>query len=183
MVTKKKVETSTGGIAPKEAAATATVSRTMRDILRELASSIAQGAPWHQALLEAVGRWPLADEEVNGVRHRYILMGEAFDWLALAGRLLDEVDGLVPPGERDALLFNNRLPDDVSESGFADYLLYAKGKVIGVVEAKPAGYTLQGVITQSEKYQAGLPENVPAYHRPIPFAYESTGVCPKRKSG
>ena len=122
MVTKKKVVKSTGDIAPKEAAATVAVSRTMRDVLKALASSIAQGTPWHRALLEAVGRWPLADEEVDGVSHRYILMGEAFDWLALAGRLLEEVDGLVTPGERDALLFNNRLPDDVSESEFADYL-------------------------------------------------------------
>lgn len=122
MVTRKKVIQSNGGIAPKETAATAVVVQETREILQELASSIAQGTPWHRALLEAVGRWPLADEEVDGVRHRYILMGEAFDWLALAGRLLEEVDGLVPPGERDALLFNNRLPDDVSESEFADYL-------------------------------------------------------------
>ena len=122
MVTKKKIRKSTGGVAPKEPAATASVSRTTQDILQELASSITQGTPWHLALLEAVGRWPLADEEVDGVRHRYILMGEAFDWLALAGRLLDEVDGLVPPDERDALIFNNRLSDHVSESEFADYL-------------------------------------------------------------
>ena len=35
--------------------------------------------------------------------------------------------------------------------GFADYLLYADGKAIGVVEAKPAGHTLTGVETQSGK--------------------------------
>ena len=69
------------------------------------------------------------------------------------------------------------------KSGFADYLLYAKGQVIGVVEAKPAGYTLQGVITQSEKYQEGLPGNVPAYRRPIPFAYESTGKITQFTNG
>ncbi len=61
------------------------------------------------------------------------------------------------------------------KKGFADYLLYAQGKVIAVVEAKPVGYTLQGVITQSEQYQLGVAENVPSYGRPIPFAYESTG--------
>jgi type I restriction enzyme R subunit len=31
--------------------------------------------------------------------------------------------------------------------GFADYLLYADGRAIGVVEAKPEGFTLKGVET------------------------------------
>lgn len=31
------------------------------------------------------------------------------------------------------------------DTGFVDYLLYASGKVIGVLEAKPAGHTLKGV--------------------------------------
>ena len=73
------------------------------------------------------------------------------------------------------------------QPGWVDYLLYASGKVIATVEAKPAGYSLQGVITQSENYQKGLPENVPAYHRPIPFAYRrasssSTSSPPSRSS-
>lgn len=58
----------------------------------------------------------------------------------------------------------------------ADYLLYANGKAIGVVEAKPEGTTLTGVEVQSAKYTQGLAPNLPAYHRPLPFAYESTGV-------
>ena len=66
--------------------------------------------------------------------------------------------------------------DGQPKGGFVDYLLYAHGQVIGVVEAKPEGHTLQGVVVQSEKYTHGLPEQVPAYVRPIPFAYESTGV-------
>ena len=60
--------------------------------------------------------------------------------------------------------------------GFADYLLYVDGRAAGVVEAKPEGHTLTGVETQSGKYGAGLPENLPAYFRPLPFLYESTGV-------
>ena len=60
--------------------------------------------------------------------------------------------------------------------GKADYLLYVNQKVAGVVEAKPEGSTLTGVEVQSEKYSTGLPDNLPAYHRPLPFLYESTGV-------
>lgn len=61
------------------------------------------------------------------------------------------------------------------QTGYADYLLYADGKVIGVVEAKPKGHTLTGVETQSGKYLDGLPAGIPNHRLPIPFAYESTG--------
>ena len=57
-------------------------------------------------------------------------------------------------------------------TGDADYLLYADGKVIGVIEAKPEGHTLTGVETQSAKYVDGLPKGLPHYHLPLPFAYE-----------
>jgi type I restriction enzyme, R subunit len=60
-------------------------------------------------------------------------------------------------------------------TGYADYLLYAEGKAIGVVEAKPKGYPLTGVETQSSKYTNGLPKDLPHYRLPLPFAYESTG--------
>ena len=59
--------------------------------------------------------------------------------------------------------------------GTADYLLYVDQKAAGVVEAKPEGSTLTGVEVQSEKYSAGLPDNLPAHQRPLPFLYESTG--------
>ena len=59
--------------------------------------------------------------------------------------------------------------------GTADYLLYVDQKAAGVVEAKPAGYTLTGVETQSGKYSEGLPDALPAHHKPLPFLYETTG--------
>ena len=60
--------------------------------------------------------------------------------------------------------------------GVADYLLYVDGKGAGSVEAKPAGFTLTGVETQSQKYSQGLPDDLPEWHRPLPFLYQSTGV-------
>ena len=60
--------------------------------------------------------------------------------------------------------------------GFADYLLYADGRAVGVVEAKREGHTLTGVERQSRGYAQGLPPQVPAVRRPLPFHYESTGV-------
>jgi type I restriction enzyme R subunit len=60
--------------------------------------------------------------------------------------------------------------------GFADYLLYVNGKAVGAIEAKKKGETLTGVEVQTEKYSVGLPQSVPAYQRPLPFLYQSTGV-------
>jgi type I restriction enzyme R subunit len=62
-----------------------------------------------------------------------------------------------------------------SGHGFADYLLYVDGKAAGVIEAKKSGATLSGVERQSEKYLKGLPEGLPRWASPLPFAYQSTG--------
>ncbi|HWP00456.1 MAG TPA: DEAD/DEAH box helicase family protein [Methylococcus sp.] len=60
--------------------------------------------------------------------------------------------------------------------GFADYLLYVDGKAAGIVEAKKEGITLSGVERQAERYTLGLPEGLPAWRKPLPFAYQSTGI-------
>ncbi len=60
--------------------------------------------------------------------------------------------------------------------GFADYLLYIDGRAAGVIEAKKEGVTLAGVEPQSARYAQGLPDELPAWNRPLPFSYQSTGV-------
>ncbi len=60
--------------------------------------------------------------------------------------------------------------------GFADYLLYVNGKACGVIEAKKEGATLTGVELQSSRYAQGLPTSLPAWRRPLPFVWESTGI-------
>src|SRR5258706_15651735 len=69
------------------------------------------------------------------------------------------------------------------DTGPVDYLLYAGGKVIGLVEAKPEGHTLKGVEIQSRKYTLGVPAHLPAWRRPPPFAYESTGAVTQFTNG
>jgi type I restriction enzyme R subunit len=60
--------------------------------------------------------------------------------------------------------------------GFADYLLYVDGQAAGIIEAKKAGTTLSGVEIQSDKYAKGLPDALPAWIKPLPFCYQSTGI-------
>src|SRR5947207_7387274 len=59
--------------------------------------------------------------------------------------------------------------------GYVDYLLFVGGNALGVVEAKPAGYSLTSVEFQAKKYVDGLPASLSAPHKPLPFAYISTG--------
>jgi type I restriction enzyme, R subunit len=60
--------------------------------------------------------------------------------------------------------------------GYADYLLFIEGKAVGVLEAKPAGYSLTGVELQATKYSSGLPAGLHPPLNPLPFLYVSTGV-------
>ena len=60
--------------------------------------------------------------------------------------------------------------------GIADYLLYVNGKACGVIEAKKEGVPLKGVEVQSVRYAQGLPAALPAWRRPLPFLFESTGI-------
>lgn len=81
---------------------------------------IAEGTHWFIALLDAVGRWRVATEVVEGREFRYLAGGEAFDWLLLAERLLDRVDDLVPPKERESLLFDGHWPIEITDEEFVE---------------------------------------------------------------
>ena len=59
--------------------------------------------------------------------------------------------------------------------GYVDYLLFVDGQALGVVEAKPAGYSFTSVEVQAKKYVEGLPASLTAPQKPLPFAYISTG--------
>src|SRR5436309_4881741 len=59
--------------------------------------------------------------------------------------------------------------------GYVDYLLFVDGNALGVVEAKPAGYSFTSVEFQAKKYVEGLPASLTAPLKPLPFAYISTG--------
>jgi type I restriction enzyme R subunit len=53
--------------------------------------------------------------------------------------------------------------------GEADYLLFADGQAVGVVEAKAEGHTLTGVEIQTQKYSEGIPVLLSVHRRRNPF--------------
>jgi len=63
--------------------------------------------------------------------------------------------------------------------GRADYLLYVNKRVVGVIEAKPAGTPLSGVEWQSAMYADGLPKEdhlrAVLVHDRLPFVFEASG--------
>ncbi len=87
-----------------------------------LREAIASGRHWYLALLEAISLWTRAEETHDGRDYRYLIGGEAFDWLVLAERLLDTVNGLVPQSERDALLLRGEPPLALSPDEFRDLI-------------------------------------------------------------
>ena len=95
---------------------------TAPETLRRLKDAVQAGKPWRQALLEAVGLWTQPLEDFQGRIYRYMIQGEAFDWLTLAERLCSELDSLIPPDEKEDLLFQGSLPDSVPPEMFQDLL-------------------------------------------------------------
>jgi hypothetical protein len=88
------------------------------DAIRHLKQAITGGKHWYIALLEAIGLWTDDEEIYNGRHYRYLIDGEAFDWLLLAERLCQAVDGLLPDDERIALLFHSEPPIRLTREKF-----------------------------------------------------------------
>lgn len=91
-------------------------------VIDRLRSRAGRTEPWHIALLEAIGDWNLPHEEFSGQRWRYVIGGEALDWLTLAHRLCLSIPDAVPPDELDALLFYGRLPQDIGPERFREII-------------------------------------------------------------
>jgi len=85
-------------------------------------NQIRSGKHWYIALLEAVGLWTEAEETLDDRQYRFLIAGEAFDWLLLAERLYESVDGLIPQNEKNALIFHGRAPIDVSPGRFKELI-------------------------------------------------------------
>ena len=86
--------------------------------IQHLKEAIAEGKHWYIALLEAIKLWESPNEEYNGRHYRYLTDNEAFDWLLLAERLCQEVNGFIPEEEYINLLFFDKAPIELSKDEF-----------------------------------------------------------------
>ncbi len=88
------------------------------EALTQFREALSGGDDWFVALLAAIARWETTEEEVGARRYQYLIGGEAFDWLLLAERLCDGVDGAIPTDEKEALLFFGRPPRALDDAEF-----------------------------------------------------------------
>ncbi len=96
------------------------------EAIRHLRQAILSGKHWYIALLEAIGRWSMAQEIYNGRTYCYLIDGEAFDWLLLAERLCETVADLIPDAEKMSLLFHGEPPLDLPTEKFKEHIGSAK---------------------------------------------------------
>ncbi len=90
---------------------TTTGSDSRHAAVGHLKAALAEGRDWPDALLEAMAFWTAPEEVRGGRTYSYLIAGEAFDWLLLAERLLDETRKAVPQDELETLLFEGKFPD------------------------------------------------------------------------
>ena len=83
------------------------------EALARLHEALVEGSHWFSAVLEAIALWRSPEEQVGDRHYRYLVGGEAFDWLLLAERLTEEIEDVIPEAELEALLFFNKFPVDV----------------------------------------------------------------------
>ena len=93
-----------------------------REAIEHLREALRDGEDWPTALVETMALWTQPQEELLGQRYDYFIGGEAFDWIALAGRLSQEVGDLIPKNELEELLFTGRFPEPFDEDDFEELL-------------------------------------------------------------
>jgi 8-oxo-dGTP pyrophosphatase MutT (NUDIX family) len=77
-------------------------------------AALEAGDAWFDALMRAIALWEQPQETFAGREYRYLIGGEAFDWLLLAERLISEAPSLIPDDEAERLLFTAHAPADTT---------------------------------------------------------------------
>jgi hypothetical protein len=90
--------------------------------IQHLRSSVKSGVNWYIALLEAIRLWRSPEEIYNGEHYRYLIGGQAFDWMRLAERLCEEIKEFVAEEELVNLLFFDQPPVKIDENAFKQML-------------------------------------------------------------
>jgi hypothetical protein len=92
------------------------------EAIQHLTEAIATGKHWYVALLETIKLWVSTEEDYQGRHYCYLIANEAFDWLVLAERLCEELNGLIPEKERVDLLFFDQPPVELTKGEFRELI-------------------------------------------------------------
>jgi hypothetical protein len=118
--------------------------------IEHIKQAVASGKHWYIALLEAIKLWKSPEEDYHGRHYRYLIDGEAFDWLLLAERLSDEISQSIPEQERINLLFFDLPPLELTKEEFK--------KLIGTVKYRAYLNYLYGVLVEENLLAAVVDE-------------------------
>ena len=108
--------------------------------IKHLKESVASGKHWYVSLLEAIKMWKSTEEDFKGRHYKYLVDGEAFDWLLLAERLCEEISDAIPEQEKINLLFFDKPPLELTREEFK--------KLIGAAKYKAYLNYLYGVLVE-----------------------------------
>ncbi len=98
------------------------LAATAPNAVIHLRAAVRSGVYWPRALLEAIALWTAPQETHQERNFRYLIAGEALDWLTLAERLCPEIEDYIPPADLERLLFEGALPDDVTPEEFREWM-------------------------------------------------------------
>jgi hypothetical protein len=93
-----------------------------QEALETFRSAIRAGDAWFDALMRAVAGWERPRETVDGRSYHYLVGDEAFDWLLLAERLVEEAGDAVPVERAERLLFEGAAPVPMDDERLRDFI-------------------------------------------------------------
>ncbi|MCH7735482.1 MAG: hypothetical protein IH961_09760 [Chloroflexi bacterium] len=81
-----------------------------------------ENVDWRRTLFEIMAEWPLAGEQVDDREFVYLIGGEAFDWRALAERLMNACGDAISLDNQERLLLGPDPPPEISDDEFSRML-------------------------------------------------------------
>ena len=106
------------------------------------------------------------------------------EWLTRKKRIDTRLTGLKPPWRiipwKDGLdtraLTHHAVIEYETANGPADYVLFVKGKVLGIIEAKKVTVDPRNVLNQAMRYAKGVKDGVGNWNGyPVPFLHATNG--------
>jgi type I restriction enzyme R subunit len=111
-------------------------------------------------------------------------MAEELEWKTRRDRINTKLKALTPSwiitkyheGLNTSALKCHAVEEYPTANGPADYALFVKGKLLGIIEAKKVGVSPQNVLEQAKRYSRGAfggSGNWKGHH--VPFLYSTNG--------